>query len=91
MALPFCSEVHFQLLTDKNVLRMLELSMEECGKAIIAFFRSKPTNKEVQAVLSKGEDAEIASCVTQLILAHFKEKDGLILQADVSWVNPSFH
>lgn len=76
---------HFELLTDKNVLRMLELSMEECGKAILAFFKSKPTNEEVRAVLSRGEDGEIASCVTQLLLAHFKEKDGLILQANVSW------
>ncbi|KAJ8259535.1 hypothetical protein GJAV_G00170540 [Gymnothorax javanicus] len=75
---------HFELLTDKDVLRMLELSMEECGKAILAFFKSKPTNEEVRAVLSMGEDGEIASCVTQLLLAHFKEKDGLILQADVS-------
>lgn len=75
---------HFELLTDRNVLRMLELSMEECGKAIIAFFKSKPTNEEVRAVLSMSEDAGIASFVTQLLLAHFKEKDGLILQADVS-------
>ncbi|KAJ8333737.1 hypothetical protein SKAU_G00410560 [Synaphobranchus kaupii] len=75
---------HFELLTDTNIHRMLELSMEECGKAIIQFFRSKPTNEEVRAVLAMGEDREVASYVTQLLLAHFKEKDGLILQADVS-------
>ena len=82
----FCQKfiyAHFELLTDRNVLRMLELSMEECGKAILAFFKSNPTNDEVRAVLSMDEEDEIASRVTQLLLAHFKEKDGLIRQAEV--------
>jgi len=34
---------HFQLLTDLDVLRLLELAMVECGRAIIEYFRSKPT------------------------------------------------
>lgn len=29
---------HFELLTDINVLRALELSMQECGKSIVEFF-----------------------------------------------------
>lgn len=76
---------HFQLLTDLNVLRLLELSMEECGRAIIEYFQSKSTNK---ATFSPDEDTEVALHVVQLLMAHFKEStDGLILSTDVSFVN----
>uniref|UniRef100_A0A3Q2QF48 Si:ch211-111e20.1 n=1 Tax=Fundulus heteroclitus TaxID=8078 RepID=A0A3Q2QF48_FUNHE len=69
---------HFQL----NVLRLLELSMEECGRAIIEYFQSKSTNK---ATFSPDEDTEVALHVVQLLMAHFKESiDGLILSTDVS-------
>ncbi len=44
---------HFELLTDINVLRSLELSMEECGTAITQYFKQKPTNQDVKNVLSK--------------------------------------
>nr|XP_020456216.1 uncharacterized protein LOC109960448 [Monopterus albus] len=76
---------HFELLTDLNVLRLLELAMEESGKVITEYFRNKPTNKDVQTVLSQGEDTEVALHVVQLLMAHFTETtDGLILLADLS-------
>uniref|UniRef100_A0A8C1V0Y4 Uncharacterized protein n=1 Tax=Cyprinus carpio TaxID=7962 RepID=A0A8C1V0Y4_CYPCA len=76
---------HFELLTDINVLRSLELSMEECGRAITEYFRGKPTNKDVKDILSNGEDNEMALRVVQLLMAHFGEDlTGLILLTDVS-------
>ncbi|XP_061568581.1 uncharacterized protein LOC133422580 [Cololabis saira] len=73
---------HFELLTDINVLRSLELSMEECGKAITQYFREKPTNKDVKDVISNGED-NVALRVVQLLMAHFGEDlTGLVLLAD---------
>lgn len=78
---------HFELLTDINVLRSLELGMEECGRAITRYFMEKPTNKTVKDVLSKGEDNEVALRVVQLLMAHFGEDlTGLILLADVSFL-----
>ncbi|XP_059355259.1 uncharacterized protein LOC132092841 [Carassius carassius] len=71
---------HFELHTDINVLRSLELSMEECGRAITEYFRGKPTNKNVKDILSNGEDNETALRVVQLLMAHFGEDiTGLIL------------
>ncbi|XP_067284857.1 uncharacterized protein [Pseudorasbora parva] len=73
---------HFEQLTDKKVLRLLELSIQECGKIIIEFFKSKPTNDDVRSILSREEN-DVGAMVLLLLLAHFKEKlDGLILQAD---------
>ncbi|KAL7874351.1 hypothetical protein SRHO_G00053210 [Serrasalmus rhombeus] len=70
---------HFELLTDINVLRALEFSMEECGKNIVEFFKSKPTNDKVQAVLSE-DDVELSLRVIQLLMAHFEESiEGLVL------------
>lgn len=78
---------HFELLTDINVLRSLELSMEECGRAITEYFRGKPTNKDVKDILSNGEDNEMALRVVQLLMAHFGEDlTGLILLTDVSFI-----
>lgn len=83
---------HFELLTDINVLRSLELSMEECGRAITEYFRGKPTNKDVKDVLSNSEDTEMALCIVQLLMAHFGEKlTGLVLLADVSLYSLSCH
>lgn len=78
---------HFERLTDVNVLHLLELAMEEGGTAMIEYFRSKPSKKDVQTVLSRQrEGAEVASNVVQLLMAHFKEDpDGLILLTDVSF------
>ncbi|XP_034549429.1 uncharacterized protein LOC117824412 [Notolabrus celidotus] len=76
---------HFELLTDINVLRMLELSMEECGRAITQYFIGKPTNKDVKDVLSNSEHNEMALRVVQLLMAHFGEKiTGLVLLTDMS-------
>ncbi|XP_065121197.1 uncharacterized protein [Paramisgurnus dabryanus] len=76
---------HFELLTDINVLRSLELSMEECGRPITEYLRGKPTNKDVKDILSNGVDNEMALCVVQLLMAHFGEDiTGLILFTDVS-------
>lgn len=76
---------HFELLTDIDVLHSLELTMEECGRAISEYFRVKPTNKDVKDVLSNGEDNEMSLRVVQLLMAHFGENlTGLVLLADVS-------
>ncbi|CAB1453539.1 unnamed protein product [Pleuronectes platessa] len=78
-----CIYAHFELLTDLNVLRLLELAMEECGQSIIEYFRSKSTNKNVQSALYQGENSEVALHVVQLLMAHFAETpDGHILLAD---------
>ncbi|XDV22738.1 hypothetical protein PO909_027581 [Leuciscus waleckii] len=75
---------HFELLTDINVLRALELSMEECGKNILEFFKSKPTNSEVKSILSKDEPIDSSYQIVQLLMAHFMEKqDELILQENM--------
>ncbi|XP_065804977.1 uncharacterized protein [Labrus bergylta] len=78
---------HFELLTDIKVLRALELAMEECGRAIVEFFKQKPTNADVQAALLCGPNLELSFCVIQLLMAHFSEhSEGLILIANVSYV-----
>ncbi|XP_051569099.1 uncharacterized protein LOC127449608 [Myxocyprinus asiaticus] len=74
----------FGLLTDINMLRSLELSMEKCGRAITEYFRRKHTNKDVKDVLSNSEDNEMALCGVQLLMAHFVENlTGLVLFTDV--------
>nr|XP_061795565.1 uncharacterized protein LOC133587116 [Nerophis lumbriciformis] len=77
---------HFQLLTDIDVLRSLELHIEECGKVIQDYFKDKSTNKDVKNILSNGDDDdELAFRVVQLLMAHFGEdRDGLILLTDES-------
>lgn len=77
---------HFELLTEINVLRAFELSVEECGRSIVQFFKTRPTNSEVKAVLSKEEAIDSAHLIVQLLMAHFAEnQDGLILQENVSF------
>lgn len=72
---------------DIPVLRTLELAMEECGMAIIEFFKAKPSNAEVKKVLAIREDVELSYCVLQLLMAHFSEKNiDLILLADASFL-----
>ncbi|KAI7811079.1 hypothetical protein IRJ41_010126 [Triplophysa rosa] len=76
---------HFELLTDINILRALELSMEECGRIIAEFFSNKPSNADVRAVLSLRSDLELFFFVIQLLMAHFSEtQEGLILFANAS-------
>lgn len=78
---------HFELLTDIPVLRTLELAMEECGRAIMEFFKTKPTNAGVKEVHSLCEDAELSYRVIQLPVARFSENvTDRILLADVSFL-----
>lgn len=42
---------HFELLTDIKVLQVLELSIEECGRAIVEYFRTKSKQRDVQATV----------------------------------------
>uniref|UniRef100_A0A3B3RC51 Uncharacterized protein n=1 Tax=Paramormyrops kingsleyae TaxID=1676925 RepID=A0A3B3RC51_9TELE len=73
---------HFEMLTDKKVLRLLESSIQEGGPKIVQFFKEKPTNEDVRNTLSSDQN-DVAAMVLQLLLAHFKEKlDGLILLTD---------
>lgn len=76
---------HFHLLTEIDILHTLEMSMEECGKTIPEYFKSRPKDKNMKDVLSQAENLEIADLVIKLLLAHFNESEsGLILHADVS-------
>ncbi len=77
---------HFELLTDIPVLRSLELAMEECGKAIVEMFKTKPTNARMKEVLrQRDDDVELSYQVIHLLLSHFSEDvSGLIVLADVS-------
>ncbi|KAI9537330.1 hypothetical protein NQZ68_026460 [Dissostichus eleginoides] len=78
-------EIYRQEGADINVLRSLELSMAECGRAITEYFRAKPTNRNVKDVLSNCEDNEMALCVVQLLMAHFGEDlTGIVLLTNVS-------
>ncbi|KAM4548342.1 uncharacterized protein PAE49_016642 [Odontesthes bonariensis] len=80
---PPCIYAHFELLTDVDALRSLELSVGECGSAITQFFREKPTNKAVRDAVSEGQDGELTLRVVRLLMAHFGEDlSGLILLAD---------
>ncbi len=61
--------------------------MKECGKAIMEFFKTKPTNAKVKEVLSLCEDVELSYCVLQLLMADFSDYlTDLILLADVSFL-----
>ncbi|KAL7385137.1 hypothetical protein ABVT39_016381 [Epinephelus coioides] len=76
---------HFQLLTDINVLRALELSIEECGQGIERYLRTKLKTKDVQSDVSNGEDGELTLRIIQLLMAYFEERtEGLMLLADMS-------
>lgn len=75
---------HFELLTDIPIVRKIEASLEEHGRIISEFFKQKPTNDEVKAVLSRNNSVT-APYILQLLMAHFKEQmDSLIVHADVS-------
>lgn len=66
-------------------------AMEERGRAITEYFRSNPTNKNAQTVVSQVQDAEVALHVVQLLMVPFTEAtDGLILLADVCLLSSFF-
>lgn len=76
---------HFHLLTEIDILHALEMSMEECGKAILKYFKSRPKDKVMKDILSQADRLEIAHLVIKLLLAHFDESEsGLMAHADVS-------
>lgn len=81
---------HFELLTDINVLRALELSIDECGQGLEKYLRTK--NKDVQSdLISQSENGDSSLRIIQLLMAYFSEKtEGLILYADVSFVQHNF-
>jgi len=51
---------HFKLLTNIDVLKAFDVSMKECGKAIVEYFKSKSKNGKVKDVLSQPENIEMA-------------------------------
>lgn len=72
---------HFELLTDNNVLRAMDLSIKECGQGIVKYLMTKAKNKDA---IAQGEDGELT--LIQLLMAYFDERiEGLILRADVSF------
>ncbi|KAI4889318.1 hypothetical protein NFI96_006059 [Prochilodus magdalenae] len=76
---------NFELLTDVKVLQVLELSIQECGRAIVEYFGTQLKHRDVQAVVSQGLDRDLTFNVVQLLLVHFGESpDGLMILADVS-------
>ncbi|CAM4554660.1 unnamed protein product [Leuciscus chuanchicus] len=63
------------------------MSMKECGKAIVEYFKSKSKNEKVKDVLSHSqpENTEMAHLHIKLLISHFQEhEDGLVLHADVA-------
>ncbi|TRY62398.1 hypothetical protein DNTS_007876 [Danionella cerebrum] len=74
---------HFEELTHVGIHKTLNQSIQEYGKVLVDFFKTKPSNNTVKNVLSAEEDFE--PLVIKLILAHFKEDPaGLLLLADLS-------
>lgn len=77
----FC---HFESLTNINVMRALELAIEECGQGMEKYFRAKAKHR-AQLAVSRG--AELSYRIIHLLLNYFDEKtEGLILSADVSFL-----
>ncbi|KAA0721607.1 hypothetical protein E1301_Tti024037 [Triplophysa tibetana] len=76
---------HFQLLTDIDAVNAFEMSIKECGKAILESFRNGSKNEKMKTVLSQADNTEMAHLLINLLLSHFQEhEDGLVLHADVA-------
>ncbi|KAF4112985.1 hypothetical protein G5714_005530 [Onychostoma macrolepis] len=72
---------HFEELTSIAIHKRLNQAIQEYGKVLVDFFKSKPTNEVVKKILSSEE--EVGPLVIKLILAHFREDlDGLLLLAN---------
>uniref|UniRef100_A0A1A7XE83 Uncharacterized protein n=1 Tax=Iconisemion striatum TaxID=60296 RepID=A0A1A7XE83_9TELE len=70
-------------MTDVAILCALELSIEECGNAIVEYFRTKVKTANVQTILAQNATDDQTSLVVQLLMANFKESpDGLMLTTD---------
>lgn len=75
---------HFEELTSIAIHKRLDQAIQEYGKVLVDFLKSKSTNYVVKKVLSSKEE-EYRPLVIKLILAHFREDpDGLLLLANVS-------
>ncbi|KAF7648241.1 hypothetical protein LDENG_00160070 [Lucifuga dentata] len=82
--LPRSMCAHFELLTDIQILRIMEAFPEDQGRIITEYFKAHPSNNEVKKVLSLENGITFPN-ILDLLMAHFKEtKDALILEADVS-------
>lgn len=76
---------HFELLKDIKVLQVLELYMEECGLAVVGYFRTKSKHCDVQALVPQGLDGDLTLQVVKLVITHFGESpDGLMIHTFVS-------
>uniref|UniRef100_A0A087YA28 Zinc finger protein 568-like n=1 Tax=Poecilia formosa TaxID=48698 RepID=A0A087YA28_POEFO len=74
---------HFELLTDVPLLHVLELSIEECGNAVVEYFRTKVKASSVQTILAQKATGDLTFLVIQLLMAHFNESpDSLMLTTD---------
>ncbi|KAL6469179.1 hypothetical protein MHYP_G00227030 [Metynnis hypsauchen] len=51
----------------------MEQAIEERGRLIIDYFKTKPTN-DVKKVLGIHAEEEVAALFIELLMAHFKEK-----------------
>ncbi|KAF4100516.1 hypothetical protein G5714_018712 [Onychostoma macrolepis] len=72
---------HFEELTSIAIHKRLNQAIQEYGKVLVDFFKSKPTNEVVKKILSSEE--EVGPLVIKLILAHCREDlDGLLLLAN---------
>ncbi|XP_048038783.1 uncharacterized protein LOC125263686 [Megalobrama amblycephala] len=59
--------------------------MEECGKAIVEMFKTKPTNARMKEVLRQHDDDVELSYQVIHLLSHFSEDvSGLIVLADIT-------
>ncbi|XP_036421600.1 uncharacterized protein LOC118805100 [Colossoma macropomum] len=73
---------HFELLTGVPI-RKMEQAVEERGRLIIDYFKSKATNDVVKKVLGTHGEEEVAALIIELLMAHFKEKtEDLILKTE---------
>ncbi|XP_073723452.1 uncharacterized protein [Misgurnus anguillicaudatus] len=76
---------HFKMLTDIDVLNAFEMSMKECEKPMIEYFKSRSKNENMKTVLSQADNTEMAHLLIRLLMSHFQEhEDGLVLHADVA-------
>lgn len=76
---------HFKLLTDIDAVNAFKMSVHECGKVIIDYFKNGSKNEKIKTVLSQADNTEMAQLLIKLLMFHFQEhEDGLVLHADVS-------
>lgn len=73
---------HFETLTDVQILRKMEVGMEEHGRSLTDYFNLKSTNDKLRAVLSAHDGTQRS--ILLLLMAHFKEEmNALFIEADV--------